>query len=54
MKTYKSKADTIHKLFTGQNLSQQLENELMKLRIDAYNHDIDEQFIKDNMEFLMI
>ena len=50
IKTYISKANIIHRLFKGQNLSPELENELMKLINN--DDDIDENFIIDNMDYL--
>ncbi len=42
-------ANLTHRLFTGHDLSPQVENELMKL---FNNDDIDEKFIIDNMDYL--
>jgi hypothetical protein len=50
IKTYISKANIIHRLFKGHNLSPELENELMKLINN--DDDIDENFIIDNMDYL--
>ena len=50
IKTYISKANIIHRLFKGQNLSPELENELMRLINN--DDDIDEKFIIDNMDYL--
>ena len=49
IKAYVSTANIINRLFTGHDLSPQLENELMKL---FNNDDIDEKFIIDNMDYL--
>ena len=46
---YIAKANTIHRLFKGHNLSPELENELMNL---INNDDVDENFIIDNMDYL--
>ena len=50
IKAYISKANIIHRLFKGQNLSPELENELMKLINN--DDDIDEKFIIDKMDYL--
>lgn len=49
LNSYMSKADIMHRLFTGKSLSTQLEEELSKL---LNNEDIDESFIIDDMDYL--
>ena len=46
---YISKANIIHRLFKGHNLSPELENVLLNL---INNVDVDEKFIIDNMDYL--
>jgi len=49
LKSYMSKANIVHRLFTEKNLSPQLEEELSNLFNDE---DFDESYIIDNMDYL--